>query len=84
MATTYMVHFRRNAFLHTDQDKIQREQVRLAELMRENVLQQVYMNKTMENLWMVFRVDSMEILKDIISTLPMCRELYFEISELIE
>ena len=80
---TYMVHFRRNAYTQISPNIIKKEQERMGELMRENIIQQVYMNKTMDNLWMVFKIDNEEILREIIQTLPMCKDLYFETSELM-
>jgi muconolactone delta-isomerase len=80
---TYMVHFRRNAYTQISPDIIKKEQERMGELMRENIIQQVYMNKTMDNLWMVFKIDNEEILREIIQTLPMCKDLYFEANELM-
>jgi len=80
---TYMVHFRRNAYTKISPDIIKQEQVRMGELMTTNIIQQVYMNKNMDNLWMVFKIDNEEILRDIIQTLPMCKDLYFETSELM-
>ena len=80
---TYMVHFRRNAYTQISPNIIKKEQERMGELMRENIIQQVYMNKNMDNLWMVFKIDNEEILRNIIQTLPMCKDLYFETSELM-
>ena len=80
---TYMVHFRRNAYTQISPDVIKKEQERMGELMRENIIQQVYMNKNMDNLWMVFKIDNEEILREIIRTLPMCKDLYFETNELM-
>ena len=80
---TYMVHFRRNAYTQISPDVIKKEQERMGELMRENIIQQVYMNKKMDNLWMVFKIDNEEILREIIQTLPMCKDLYFETNELM-
>ena len=80
---TYMVHFRRNAYTQISPDVIKKEQERMGELMRENIIQQVYMNKNMDNLWMVFKIDNEEILREIIQTLPMCKDLYFETNELM-
>ena len=80
---TYMVHFRRNAYTKISPDIIKKEQERMGELMRENIILQVYMNKIMDNLWMVFKIDNEEILRDIIQTLPMCKDLYFETNELM-
>ena len=80
---TYMVHFRRNAFTQISPDIIKKEQVRMEELMTKNIIQQVYMNKNMDNLWMVFKIDNEEILRKVIQTLPMCKDLYFETSELM-
>ena len=79
----YIVHFRRNAFLSVKEDVIKQEQQRLAELMHENILQQVYMSKNMDNLWMTFKIEHEEELREIIKTLPMCKDLYFEIHELL-
>jgi len=79
----YMVHFRRNAYTQISPDIIKKEQIRMGELMTKNIIQQVYMNKNMDNLWMVFKIDNEEILRDIIQTLPMCKDLYFETSELM-
>ena len=80
---TYMVHFRRNAYTQISPDVIKKEQERMGELMRENIIQQVYMNKNMDNLWMVFKIDNEEIIREIIQTLPMCKDLYFEANELM-
>jgi len=80
---TYMVHFRRNAYTKISPDIIKKEQERMGELMRENIILQVYMNKIMDNLWMVFKIDNEEILREIIQTLPMCKDLYFETNELM-
>ena len=65
---TYMVHFRRNAYTQISPDVIKKEQERMGELMRENIIQQVYMNKNMDNLWMVFKIDNEEIIREIIQT----------------
>jgi len=78
-----MVHFRRNAYTKISPDIIKKEQERMGELMRENIILQVYMNKIMDNLWMVFKIDNEEILREIIQTLPMCKDLYFETNELM-
>ena len=78
-----MVHFRRNAYTQISPDIIKKEQIRMGELMTKNIIQQVYMNKNMDNLWMVFKIDNEEVLRDIIQTLPMCKDLYFETNELM-
>ncbi len=80
---TYMVHFRRNAFTKISPDIIKKEQVRMGELMKQNIIQQVYMNKNMDNLWMVFKIDNEEILREVIQTLPMSKDLYFDTNELM-
>ena len=41
------------------------------------------MNKTMGNLWMVFKIENEEILREIIQTLPKCKDLYYETNELM-
>ena len=78
-----MVHFRRNAYTQISPDIIKKEQVRMGELMTKNIIQQVYMNKNMDNLWMIFKIDNEELLREIIQTLPMSKDLYFETSELM-
>jgi len=78
-----MVHFRRNTYAQVAPEVIRQEQERMADLMRENIIQQVYMSKTMDNLWMVFRINNEEELREIVKTLPMCKDLYMEISELM-
>ena len=78
-----MVHFRRNTYTQISPDIIKKEQIRMGELMTKNIIQQVYMNKNMDNLWMVFKIDNEEILREIIQTLPMCKDLYFETNELM-
>ena len=78
-----MVHFRRSTYTQISPNIIKKEQERMGELMRENIIQQVYMNKTMDNLWMVFKIDNEDILGEIIQTLPMCKNLYFEKNELM-
>ena len=80
---TYMVHFRRNTYSQVSPEIIRQEQERMSVLMRENIIQQVYMNKTMDNLWMVFKTPNEELLREIIRTLPMCKDLYFESNELM-
>lgn len=80
---TYMVHFRRNAFTQISPDIIKKEQVIMGELMTKNIIQQVYMNKNLDNLWMVFKIENEEALREIIQTLPMCKDLYFETNELL-
>lgn len=80
---TYMAHFRRNAFTQISPDIIKKEQVIMGELMTKNIIQQVYMNKTLDNLWMVFKIENEEVLREIIQTLPMCKDLYFETNELL-
>ena len=74
---TYMVHFRRNAFTQISPDIIKKEQVRMGELMTKNIIHQVYMNKNMDNLWMVFKIDNEEILREIIQTLAYVQRLVF-------
>jgi len=78
-----MVHFRRNTYTQISPDIIKKEQVRMGELMTKNIIQQVYMNKNMDNLWMIFKIDNEELLREIIQTLPMSKDLYFETSELM-
>jgi len=80
---TYMVHFRRNTYSQVSPEIIRKEQERMSDLMRENIIQQVYMSKTMDNLWMVFRINNEGELREIVQTLPMCKDLYFETSELM-
>ena len=79
----YMVHFRRNTYTQVSPEVIRQEQERMADLMRENIIQHVYMSKPMDNLWMVFRINNEEELREIVKTLPMCKDLYMEISELL-
>ena len=55
----------------------------MEELMKENIIQQVYMNKKMDNLWMIFTIENEDQLRRIIHTLPMSKDLYFETSELM-
>ena len=78
-----MVHFRRNTYTQISPDIIKKEQARIGELMTKNIIQQVYMNKNMDNLWMIFKIDNEELLREIIQTLPMSKDLYFETSELM-
>ena len=78
-----MVHFRRNTYTQISPDIIKKEQVRMGELMTKNIIQQVYMNKNMDNLWMIFKIDNEELLREIIQTLHMSKDLYFETSELM-
>ena len=78
-----MVHFRRNTYTQISPDIIKKEQARMVELMTKNIIQQVYMNKNMDNLWMIFKIDNEELLREIIQTLPMSKDLYFETSELM-
>jgi len=79
----YMVHFRRSALAKIDPEIVKAEQQRMAALMQEKVILQVYMSKQMDNLWMIFRVNDTQMLVEIIKTLPMSRDLYFESKEIL-
>lgn len=50
--------------------------LRMQDLMREDILQQLYQSEYQDQLWMVFRIDDLEILKLIIE--PMINKWGFE------
>jgi len=62
----YMVHFRRSNYSQVSPETIKQEQQRMADLMRENIIQQVHMSKGMENLWMIFKINNEEELREIV------------------
>ena len=64
-------------------DVLMKEQERISDLMREHIVVNVKMNKAMDNIWMEFHIDSAEALKDVVKTLPMCKNLYFEYWEIV-
>lgn len=79
----YMVHFRRNTYLQVSAEAIKSEQMRVAELMTANIMQQIFLSKAMDHLWMTFRTENEDELRKIIKTLPMSKDLYFEVNEIM-
>jgi hypothetical protein len=83
MKKKYLVHFKRNDIMVFTPDILRREQERLQDLMREQILIRVNMSRTMDNIWLEFHINSREELVEIVKTLPMCKNLFFEIFEII-
>jgi hypothetical protein len=79
----YLVHFRRNTHRPVNPAALQQEQQRTAILMRDNILKQIYMNKQMDQLWMEIHTENEHDLMEIISTLPMSKELFFEVHSIL-
>ena len=59
------------------------EQLRFKDLMKENLLQQVNMNKELTHFWLIFKVDSRETMLEVLQTLPICSSFERKISELV-
>lgn len=79
----FLVHFKRNAIMTFTPEILMREQQRISDLMREGVVTNVKMNKAMDNIWLEFRIFQEDELNDIIKTLPMCQNLYYEYWEIV-
>lgn len=83
MKKKFFVHFKRNKIMTFTAEILMREQQRISDLMREQVVVNVKMNKAMDNIWLEFRLDREEELNDIVNTLPMCKNLYYEYWEIV-
>lgn len=79
----FFVHFKRNEIMTFTADILMKEQQRISELMREHVVTNVKMSRTMDNIWMEFSLLQKDELNDIIKTLPMCSNLYYEYWEIV-
>lgn len=78
----FLVHFRRNEERVFTPDVLKYEQDRMAVLMREKILIQVFMDKSMAQIWMEIHIDDRQELSDIVKSFPMCSHLFYEIHEL--
>lgn len=58
------------------------EQQRIQDLLREDIIQYVYMSEDMERIWLHIKAESEEIADEIIGTLPYCRTMEYEIIRL--
>lgn len=83
MKKKFLVHFKRNEIMTFTAEILMKEQQRISELMREHVVTNVKMNKAMDNIWLEFQMDREEELNEIVKTLPMCQNLYYEYWEII-
>lgn len=79
----YIVHFQRSPIMNISPDVLRLEQQRMSDLMRDQILINLKMSKLMDNIWLEIQTRSKEELIDIIKTLPMCKNLYFEVYDII-
>ena len=79
----YIVHFQRSAIMSVSPDILRLEQQRMSDLMRDQILINLKMSKQMDNIWLEIQSRTKDELLDIIKTLPMCKNLYFEIYDII-
>ncbi len=79
----YIVHFQRSPIMNVSPDILRLEQQRMSDLMRDQILINLKMSKLMDNIWLEIQTSTKEELIDIIKTLPMCKNLYFEIYDII-
>ena len=79
----YIVHFQRSVIMSVSPDILRLEQQRMSDLMRDQILINLKMSKQMDNIWLEIQTRTKEELLDIIKTLPMCKNLYFEIYDII-
>lgn len=79
----FFVHFKRNPIMTFSADILMKEQQRISELMREHVVTNVKMNRAMDNIWLEFQLLQEDELNDIVKTLPMCSNLYYEYWEIV-
>lgn len=79
----FFVHFKRNPIMTFSADILMKEQQRISELMREHVVTNVKMNRAMDNIWLEFQLLQEDELNDIVKTLPMCSNLFYEYWEIV-
>lgn len=76
MMRNFIVHLRGTKKIYDDATTRETFNLRMKDLMRENILQQLYQSEYQDQLWMVFRLEDMEMLKMIIE--PMTVKWDFE------
>jgi hypothetical protein len=64
-------------------DVLRLEQQRMSDLMRDQILINLKMSKKMDNIWLEIQTTSVEELMNIIKSLPMCKDLYFQVYDII-
>jgi hypothetical protein len=69
--------------MNVSPDILRLEQQRMSDLMRDQILINLKMSKLMDNIWLEIQTRSKEELMEIIKTLPMCKNLYFEVYDII-
>lgn len=79
----YIVHFQRSPLINVSPDILRMEQQRMSDLMRDQILINLKMSKTMDNIWLEIQTRTREELTEIIKSLPMCKNLYFEVYDII-
>lgn len=79
----YIVHFQRSPIMNVSPDVLRLEQQRMSDLMRDQILINLKMSKKMDNIWLEVQTSSVEELMNIIKSLPMCKDLYFQVYDII-
>ena len=80
----FMVYFNRTkASISDNSALVDEEKRRFQDLMRENIIQRVFMKENKSKIWLVIKADSEEVVKEIINTLPYCKKMEFEINPLM-
>lgn len=80
----FIVYYTKTTPIISDKEKMRTEQLRFQDLMREQLLERVYMADDKQSIWLIFDVENREILEELIETLPLCSKLNPEISPLLE
>lgn len=79
----YIVHFQRSPIMDISPDILRMEQQRMSDLMRDQILINLKMSKKMDNIWLEIQTRTLEELMEIIKSLPMCKNLYFQVYDII-
>lgn len=58
------------------------EQQRIQDLLREDIIQYIYMSENLEKIWLHIKAESEETAGEIIRTLPYCSTMDYEIIRL--
>ncbi len=74
-----IVHFRDTKNIFDQSDKLELFIQRLNDLMKEDILKQVFQSEGQDQIWMIFSVEDLEMLKMIIHSMNMSWNFEFEI-----
>lgn len=76
MMKNFLVHLKDTRKVYDDETSRATFNLRMKDLMRENILQQLYQSEAQDEFWMIFSTEDLEMLKLIIE--PMIHKWDFE------